>query len=142
MNVKTYRAKTMQEALALVRRDLGPQASVLHTREVRGGGLMRWIGGPRLIEVVASTSVSVPSRLPPRRTPSNAGLRSRPASRLRRRRRARREPTAARESPRASDLARPAQRSCNRRVDDLCRRTTPGAAHDLPRRRCFDCSPT
>ena len=34
MNVKTYRAKTMQEALALVRRDLGPQASVLRTREV------------------------------------------------------------------------------------------------------------
>ena len=41
MNVKTYRAKTMQEALALVRRELGPEAAVLHTREVRGGGLLR-----------------------------------------------------------------------------------------------------
>ena len=29
MNIKTYRARTMQEALALVRRDLGPQAAVL-----------------------------------------------------------------------------------------------------------------
>ena len=34
MSVRTYRAKTMQEALALVRRELGPRASVLHTREV------------------------------------------------------------------------------------------------------------
>jgi flagellar biosynthesis protein FlhF len=62
MELKTYRAKSMQEALALVRRDLGPRASVLHTREVRGGGWMRLLGGARLIEVVASTSVTVPSR--------------------------------------------------------------------------------
>ena len=31
----------MHEALALVRRELGPEAAVLHTREVRGGGLLR-----------------------------------------------------------------------------------------------------
>ncbi len=37
MEVKTYRAKSMQEALAMVRRDLGPDAAVLHTREVSGG---------------------------------------------------------------------------------------------------------
>ena len=66
MNVKTYRAKTMQEALALVRRDLGPKASVLHTREVRAGGLLRWINRSRQIEVMASANVSVPSRLPAR----------------------------------------------------------------------------
>jgi flagellar biosynthesis protein FlhF len=66
MNVKTYRANTMQEALALVRRDLGPKASVLHTREVRAGGLLRWINPATQIEVVASTGVSVPSRLPSR----------------------------------------------------------------------------
>ncbi len=68
MSVRTYRAKTMQDALALVRRELGPRASVLRTREVRGGGgLLAWLGGNRAIEVVASNSVSVPSRLPPRR---------------------------------------------------------------------------
>jgi flagellar biosynthesis protein FlhF len=67
MNVKTYRANTMQEALALVRREMGPKASVLRTREVRGGGLWRWLSGSRVIEVVASTSVAVPSRLPSRR---------------------------------------------------------------------------
>jgi flagellar biosynthesis protein FlhF len=66
MNVKTYRARTMQEALALVRRELGPKASVLHTREVRTGGLLRFLKSAREIEVVASANVSVPSRLPAR----------------------------------------------------------------------------
>src|SRR3954466_11287309 len=64
MDVKTYRAATMQEALSLVRRDLGPTAAVLHTREVRGAGLMGWIPGWRRIEVTASAQVNVPSRLP------------------------------------------------------------------------------
>ena len=53
----------MHEALALVRRELGPDAAVLHTREVR----RRWLGllpGPRQIEVTASRGVNVPSRLP------------------------------------------------------------------------------
>ena len=36
MELKTFRAATMQEALSLVRRELGPTAVVLHTREVRG----------------------------------------------------------------------------------------------------------
>ncbi len=66
MNIKTYRAKTMQEALSLVRHDLGPEASVLHTREVRSGGLLGWMNRTRQIEVVASASVAVPSRLPAR----------------------------------------------------------------------------
>ena len=34
MDIKTFRAKTMREALALVRRELGPEAAVLHTREL------------------------------------------------------------------------------------------------------------
>src|SRR5947208_2721771 len=42
MEVKTYRAKTLQEALSLVRRDLGPTAAVLHTRDLRGG-LWGWM---------------------------------------------------------------------------------------------------
>lgn len=66
MDVRTYRAKNMQEALALVRRDLGPKAAVLHTREVGGNRLVSWIPGMRKIEVTASTGVCVPSRLPSR----------------------------------------------------------------------------
>ncbi len=63
MNVKTYRAKTMQEALALVREELGAKASVLRTRELPARGLSRWFGGGG-VEVVASDNVTVPSRLP------------------------------------------------------------------------------
>jgi flagellar biosynthesis protein FlhF len=54
----------MHEALSLVRRELGPDAAVLHTREVRN---RRWFGlmsGGRQIEVTASCGVQVPSRLP------------------------------------------------------------------------------
>ena len=66
MEVKTYRATTMHEALMLVRRELGPDAAVLHTREVRSSRLFGWIPGPRQIEVTASVDVNVPSRLPSR----------------------------------------------------------------------------
>ena len=45
MEIKTYRAATMFEALTLVRRDLGPDAAVLHTREVRPNRLFGWLPG-------------------------------------------------------------------------------------------------
>ncbi|MHB0955750.1 MAG: flagellar biosynthesis protein FlhF [Pirellulaceae bacterium] len=61
MEVKTYRARSIQEALQLVRRDLGSHAAVLHTREVPGG-LWQRLTGVRQIEVTASATVHVPSR--------------------------------------------------------------------------------
>ena len=63
MDIKTFRAKTMRDALELVRRELGPAAAVLHTREVNGGPLRRLVFG-RQYEVAASAAVNVPSRLP------------------------------------------------------------------------------
>jgi flagellar biosynthesis protein FlhF len=66
MELKTYRASTMHEALAMVRRDLGPDAAVLHTREVQSRWLFGLVNGPRQIEVTASCDVNVPSRLPAR----------------------------------------------------------------------------
>ncbi len=63
MDIKTYRAKTMRGALELVRRELGPAAAVLHTREVNSGPLSRLMFG-RKYEVAASASVNVPSRMP------------------------------------------------------------------------------
>jgi flagellar biosynthesis protein FlhF len=63
MDIKTFRAKTMRDALELVRRELGPSASVLHTREVNGGPIGRLVFG-RKFEVAASAAVNVPSRLP------------------------------------------------------------------------------
>ncbi|MEN6452505.1 MAG: flagellar biosynthesis protein FlhF [Thermoguttaceae bacterium] len=65
MDLRTYRASSMHEALTLVRQELGPDAAVLHTREVRN----RWLGllpGRRQIEVTASCGINVPSRFPSR----------------------------------------------------------------------------
>lgn len=53
----------MRDALELVRRELGPSAAVLHTREVNGGPLRRLVFGRRY-EVAASAGVNIPSRLP------------------------------------------------------------------------------
>lgn len=64
MEIKTFKAKTMRDALALVRRELGPQAAVLHTRELNNGPLRRLVFG-RQYEVAASAAMNVPSRLAP-----------------------------------------------------------------------------
>ena len=53
----------MRDALDLVRRELGPSAAVLHTRELNSGLLGRVLFG-RQYEVAASAAVNVPSRLP------------------------------------------------------------------------------
>src|SRR4051794_31770963 len=53
MREKTYRAGTMREALAQVRRDLGGNAVILGTREVRRRRLLG-LGARDLIEVTAS----------------------------------------------------------------------------------------
>jgi flagellar biosynthesis protein FlhF len=62
MDLRTYRARSLPEALRLVREDLGPDASVLHTRDV-ASGILRWLGSANQIEVTASAEVQVPSRL-------------------------------------------------------------------------------
>jgi len=74
MEVKTYRAATMQEALAMVRSDLGPTAAVLHTREVGNAGLLKWIPGMRRIEVTAALDVNVPSRFASRKDAASSGV--------------------------------------------------------------------
>src|SRR4051794_13670267 len=53
MSARTYRAGTMKEALAQVRRDLGGDAVILATREVRRRRLLG-LGTRELIEVTAS----------------------------------------------------------------------------------------
>jgi flagellar biosynthesis protein FlhF len=62
MHVHTFKARSLTEALRLVRDELGPDASVLETREV-GSLWSRWLVGSQ-IEVTASADVRVPSRLP------------------------------------------------------------------------------
>ena len=66
MDIKTFRARTMQDALHLVRQELGPDAAVLHTRQIGRGGPWQWLFGRRQVEVTASAHLQVPSRLPAR----------------------------------------------------------------------------
>src|SRR5262245_11097728 len=62
MHVLTFKARSLQEALRHVREQLGPNASVLRTREV-GSAWSRWLVGSQ-IEVTASAEAYVPSQLP------------------------------------------------------------------------------
>jgi len=61
MTLRTYRAATMAEALAEVKKDLGRDAVILHTRNIRKGGLLG-LGGRRLWEITASPNLNVPQR--------------------------------------------------------------------------------
>jgi len=63
MELKTFSAPSVQEALQMVRRELGPEAAVLHTREVRGRTLFGLLPGVRRFEVTASLDEELPSRL-------------------------------------------------------------------------------
>jgi flagellar biosynthesis protein FlhF len=53
MSARAYRAATLGEAMAAVKRDLGSEAMVLKTRTVRRGGLLG-LGGRRMVEIVAA----------------------------------------------------------------------------------------
>jgi len=73
----TYHAGSMAEALAAVKRDLGRDAVILHTRCFRKGGLLG-LGGKQMWEITASRSVNVQRRRvrplgPPARKPAPAG---------------------------------------------------------------------
>lgn len=61
LDLRTYKARSLHEALRLVRADLGDDAAVLHTREIPTGFLSRWWSSPQ-VEVTASAEVDVPSR--------------------------------------------------------------------------------
>src|SRR5437588_125405 len=67
MEIYTFKARSIAEALRVVRAELGADASVLHTRDI-GSPLLRLLGG-RLIEVTASAE---PRRADPIRSLSSA----------------------------------------------------------------------
>jgi flagellar biosynthesis protein FlhF len=58
MNLKTYQAQTMAQALADVRRELGKDAVILHTRTLKKGGFLG-IGGKNIVEITATSGVNV-----------------------------------------------------------------------------------
>lgn len=53
MNLRTYRARTMGDALAEVKKDLGKDAVILHTRSYKVGGWFG-LGAKPMVEVTAS----------------------------------------------------------------------------------------
>jgi flagellar biosynthesis GTPase FlhF len=59
MDIRTYRAESVHDALQLVRHELGPNAIVLRSREVRAGGLIGFIRGTRCMELTASVDLPV-----------------------------------------------------------------------------------
>src|SRR3954462_7197530 len=61
MILKTYRARTMGDALAEVKKDLGKEAVILHTRTYKVGGWLGF-GGKPMGEITASDAVNVVSR--------------------------------------------------------------------------------
>ena len=70
MQIKRYRGADMQEALQKVKQELGTDAIILSTRQVRGGGGKFGLFGKPILEVTAArdpdgsvdTNGSVPDR--------------------------------------------------------------------------------
>ena len=58
MNIKTYTAAKMSDALALVKRQFGPDAVILHTRSYKRGGVLG-IGAHMVVEVTAANGAEV-----------------------------------------------------------------------------------
>lgn len=58
MELKTFQARTMTDALQKVKRDLGREAMILHTRTVRRGGVMG-IGARNFVEITATADPRV-----------------------------------------------------------------------------------
>jgi flagellar biosynthesis protein FlhF len=140
MEIKTYRAATMHAALVMVRQELGPDAAVLHTREVRTSRLFGLIPGPRQIEVTASAGVNVPSRLPGPRSDGHPlggapGSDRRPVGPLEQKSPIFFSPPAPAASPARPTAPGDVQDQLSdlrSMVQDLCRRTRGPGPHDLP----------
>ena len=58
-DVRTFKAASMQEALDIVRREMGPDAVILHTREVPAPRFLKWRKTSERVEVTAGTGVNV-----------------------------------------------------------------------------------
>jgi len=75
MKLKTYTAQTMAQALAHVRKDLGKDAMILHTRSFRVGAWFG-IGGKTMVEITASSADPAARAIPTRAMPRVASERA------------------------------------------------------------------
>ena len=58
-DVRTFKAASMQEALDIVRREMGPDAVILHTREITPSRFALWRKTREKVEITAGTGVNV-----------------------------------------------------------------------------------
>ncbi len=75
MNLKRYRVNNIQEALQQIKKDLGPDAIIVSTRQVKDGGGTFGLFGKSMLEVTAArdeTAKKVPLPLSPRKNDSAA----------------------------------------------------------------------
>ncbi len=61
MTIKTYRAKSVSDALAQIKRELGPDAVILHTRNYKTGGVLG-VGSHSVTEITATSSMTLAER--------------------------------------------------------------------------------
>jgi len=57
--IRTFRARSVGEALALVKREMGGDAVILHTRTVKAGGVLG-LGAHHITEITASDAADMP----------------------------------------------------------------------------------
>lgn len=62
MDLKTYRSNSMAGALAEVKKDLGPDAVILRTRNYKAGGVMG-LGGNTVVEITAASETPAPAQM-------------------------------------------------------------------------------
>lgn len=116
----------MHAALALVRGELGPDAAVLHTREVRGSRCFGLLSGPRQIEVTASRGINVPSRLPAVAVREEPAVVAPPAPKTPP------APAVAPEPPRLTHQVQGQISALQAMVKDLCRHSKRSGHNDWP----------
>lgn len=61
LSLRTYRARTVGDALVEIKRDLGPDAVILHTRQFKAGGLLGLWSKP-LVEITATAASNLAPR--------------------------------------------------------------------------------
>jgi len=66
VSIKTYRGSSVHEALAQVKKDLGAEAVILHTRTYKTGGILG-LHAKTITEITASSQIYAEPRLKPRR---------------------------------------------------------------------------
>ncbi|MBN8644898.1 MAG: flagellar biosynthesis protein FlhF, partial [Planctomycetes bacterium] len=62
MTIKTFRAHSVSDALAQIKKELGAGAVILHTRTYKVGGVLG-VGAKSITEITATADMAVTSRL-------------------------------------------------------------------------------